>query len=121
VNGDVFCDYPFAQARLPVGRDTHLVLVPNPPQHPAGDFGLERGLALADAPVRHTFSGIAAYRREFFAGCTGGAFPLKPLLIRAMGAGRCSAELYRGSWEDVGTKERLEALNGPPAGSPVTG
>jgi hypothetical protein len=29
-----------------------------------------------------------------------------------MAAGRCSAELYRGSWEDVGTKERLEALNG---------
>ena len=33
------------------------------------------------------FSGIAAYRREFFAGCTGGAFPLKPLLIRAMAGG----------------------------------
>jgi MurNAc alpha-1-phosphate uridylyltransferase len=111
VNGDVYSDYPFAQARLPPGRDAHLVLVPNPPQHPNGDFGLERGLALPDAAVRYTFSGIAVYRREFFAECVAGAFPLKPLLIRAMSAGRCSAEVYRGPWQDVGTIERLQALN----------
>ena len=111
VNGDVFSDYPFSRAVLAPGRNAHLVLVPNPPQHPTGDFGLERGLALPDAPVRYTFAGIAAYRREFFAGCTGGAFPLKPLLVRAMSAGRCSAELYRGLWQDVGTAERLLALN----------
>jgi MurNAc alpha-1-phosphate uridylyltransferase len=111
VNGDIYSDYPFAQARLPPGRDVHLVLVPNPPQHPNGDFGLERGLALPDAAVRYTFSGIAVYRREFFAECAAGAFPLKPLLIRAMSAGRCSAEVYRGSWQDVGTIERLQALN----------
>lgn len=111
VNGDVFSDYPFAEAWLPAGRDAHLILVPNPPQHPHGDFGLERGLAVPDAQVRYTFSGIAAYRPEFFAGCTGGAFTLKPLLIRAMAKGRCSAEVYRGSWQDVGTEERLHALN----------
>ena len=49
VNGDVFTDYPFAQAALAADRDAHLVLVPNPPQHPAGDFGLEGGLALPSA------------------------------------------------------------------------
>lgn len=111
VNGDVFSDYPLAEARLPPERDAHLVLVPNPPQHPNGDFGVERGLAAPDAGVRFTFSGIAAYRRELFAGCAGGAFPLKPLLIRAMAAGRCSAEIYRGVWHDVGSVDRLEALN----------
>jgi MurNAc alpha-1-phosphate uridylyltransferase len=36
---------------------------------------------------------------------------LKPLLLRAMGARRCAAQLYRGLWEDVGTPERLAALN----------
>jgi MurNAc alpha-1-phosphate uridylyltransferase len=111
VNGDVFTDYPFSRAALATGRDAHLVLVPNPPQHPHGDFGLEAGLAVPDARVRYTFSGIAAYRRELFAGCAGGAFPLKPLLVRSMAAGRCSAEVYGGSWEDVGTVERLTALN----------
>ena len=111
VNGDVFSDYPLAEARLPLERDAHLVLVPNPLQHPNGDFGVEGGLARPDAPVRFTFSGIAVYRRELFAGCTGGGFPLKPLLVRAMEAGRCSAEIHRGSWHDVGSIERLKALN----------
>jgi N-acetyl-alpha-D-muramate 1-phosphate uridylyltransferase len=111
VNGDVFSDYPLAEASLPLERDAHLILVPNPPQHPNGDFGVAGGLALPDAPVRFTFSGIAIYRRELFAGCAGGVFPLKPLLIRAMEKGRCSAEIYRGSWHDVGSIERLNALN----------
>jgi N-acetyl-alpha-D-muramate 1-phosphate uridylyltransferase len=111
VNGDVFTDYPFARAALAADRDAHLILVPNPPQHPAGDFGLEGGLALPSAPVQYTFAGIAVYRARFFEGCVDGVFPLKPLLLRSMAAARCSAELYSGSWEDVGTAERLQALN----------
>jgi N-acetyl-alpha-D-muramate 1-phosphate uridylyltransferase len=111
VNGDIYTDFPFASLELASDRDAHLVVVPNPVQHPLGDFGLERGLALPDAPSRHTFSGIAVYRCEFFAGCTDGAYPLKPLLLRSMAAKRCSAQLYAGLWEDVGTPERLQALN----------
>jgi MurNAc alpha-1-phosphate uridylyltransferase len=116
VNGDILTDYPFAQLTLAEGRDAHLVLVPNPPQHPRGDFGLVEGAAVAAAAERFTYSGIAVLRPEFFAGCEDGTFPLKPLLLRAMAAGRCSAELYRGGWEDVGTPARLEALNRPMAG-----
>ena len=111
VNGDIFTDYAFERLHLPQGRDSHIVLVPNPPQHPRGDFGLERGSAVAAAATQYTFGCIAVYRPEFFAGCTDGAFPLKPLLLRSMAAGRCSAELYTGPWEDVGTPERLRALN----------
>jgi MurNAc alpha-1-phosphate uridylyltransferase len=112
VNGDVFTDFPFRRAALERARDAHLILAPNPPQHPAGDFGLEHGLALPSGNPRHTFTGIAVYRAEFFANCADGAFPLKPLLLRSMAAQRCSAELYQGLWEDVGTVERLRALNG---------
>ena len=111
VNGDVYTDFPFETLRLASNRDAHLVLVPNPPQHAQGDFGLEHGLALAAAASRHTFSGIALYRASFFDGCTDGVFPLKPLLVRSMAAGRCSAELYPGVWEDIGTADRLRALN----------
>lgn len=111
VNGDIFTDYPFEQLALEEGRDAHLVLVPNPPQHPRGDFGLEEGLAVPEAGQKYVFSGIAAYDSRFFAGCTDGTFPLKPLLLRAMAAQRCSAELYRGVWQDVGTPQRLQALN----------
>ena len=93
VNGDVYTDFPFDTLRMAAERDAHLVLVPNPPQHPQGDFGLEQGLAIAAAASRYTFSGIALYRAAFFAGCSDGVFPLKPLLLRSMAAGRCSAEL----------------------------
>jgi MurNAc alpha-1-phosphate uridylyltransferase len=111
VNGDIYTDFPFETLRVAADRDAHLVLVPNRPQHPRGDFGLEQGLALGAAPSQYTFSGIAVYRSTFFAGCTDGVFPLKPLLLRSMAAERCSAELYTGVWEDVGTPERLQALN----------
>jgi len=112
VNGDIFTDFPFERVALGDAHDAHLVLVPNPPQHPAGDFGLTRGLAVPSAPRQFTFAGIAAYRPAFFAGCADGVFPLKPLLLRAMSLERCAAELYEGVWEDVGTPERLAALNG---------
>jgi MurNAc alpha-1-phosphate uridylyltransferase len=111
VNGDILTDFCFADLRIAGDRDAHLVLVPNPPQHPQGDFGLAHGSALPSAAQQFTFAGIAIYRSAFFAGCTAGAFPLKPLLLRSMASGRCSAQLYSGLWEDVGTAERLRALN----------
>ena len=111
VNGDIYTDFPFDTLEIACGRDAHLVLVPNPPQHPQGDFGLERGLAQPAAASQYTFSGIAVYQGVFFAGCSDGPFRLKPLLLRSMAANRCSAELYSGRWEDVGTLERLAALN----------
>jgi MurNAc alpha-1-phosphate uridylyltransferase len=110
VNGDIYTDIDFAKLGLSSEQHAHLVLAPNPPQHPAGDFGLADGLALADAEVRYTFSGVGVYRSALFEGCTGGAFALKPLLLRAMGSRRCSAELHTGRWTDVGTPERLAAL-----------
>jgi N-acetyl-alpha-D-muramate 1-phosphate uridylyltransferase len=111
LNGDNYTDYPLDRAALPPGRDVHLVLVQNPPQHPKGDFGLANGLALPSAAVQYTYAGIAVYRPAFFADCIDGAYPLKPLWVKSMAAGRCSAELYSGFWEDVGTVERLHALN----------
>jgi MurNAc alpha-1-phosphate uridylyltransferase len=111
VNGDIFTDYPFERLRIGAGHDAHLVLTPNPPQHPGGDFGLENGLAFPEAAEQFTFTGVAAYREEFFRGCLDGVQLLMPLWLRSMAARRCSAELYRGIWEDVGTPERLKALN----------
>jgi N-acetyl-alpha-D-muramate 1-phosphate uridylyltransferase len=85
-------------------------MVPNP-SYLKGDFGMERGEAQATAADLYTFSGIAVYRPAFFADCVDGIFPLKPLMLRSMAAGRCSAQLYAGLWEELGTPERLAALN----------
>ena len=111
VNGDVYSDYPLDTLRLPANCDANLVLVPNPAQHPRGDFGFAAGRALAEAAQRWTFAGIAIYRSSFFAGYADGPQALKPLMVRSMNAGRCASEIFTGVWEDVGTPERLRALN----------
>jgi N-acetyl-alpha-D-muramate 1-phosphate uridylyltransferase len=113
VNGDIYSDFPFATLQLDDARDAHLVLVPNP-SYLRGDFALQAGDARQSGDSLYTYSGIAMYRPEFFRGCELGAFPSKPLMLRSMAAGRCSAELYKGQWEDVGTPERLAALNAQP-------
>jgi len=136
VNADVWTD--FDHARRPVlddGALAALVLVPNPPQHPQGDFALVPRAAtgaalplpgattaraatlLADvvadptAAPRYTFSGIGVYRPEFFAGCMPGKFPLLPLFRAASAAGRLRGSLYRGQWSDIGTPQRLRELD----------
>jgi MurNAc alpha-1-phosphate uridylyltransferase len=113
VNGDSYTDFPFETLAIEAKYDSHLVLVPNP-SYLKGDFGFERGEARAAAAELFTFGGIAVYRSVFFAGCQDGVFPIMPLWRRSMAAGRCSAQLYTGLWEDVGTPERLAALNKGP-------
>lgn len=110
VNGDVFTDFDFAALSIAPEAWAHLLLVPNPVQHPQGDFALEDGRVVETGSARWTYSGIGLYRAQLFDGCRAGRFPLLPQLRRAIAAGRLSGEVYRGSWSDVGTVERLTAL-----------
>jgi MurNAc alpha-1-phosphate uridylyltransferase len=110
VNADVFTDFDFATLSIAPGAWAHLVLVPNPVQHPQGDFALEDGRVVETGSTRWTYSGIGLYRPRLFEGCEAGRFPLLPLLRRAIAAGSLSGEVFRGSWSDVGTVERLAAL-----------
>ncbi len=113
VNGDVWTDYPFAQLferELAAKQLFHLVLVPNPAQHPRGDFALQEQQLVAAGEPRYTYSGIGLYRPELVANEPAGRFPLAPLLRTAIAEGRASGELYSGDWRDIGTPERLAAL-----------
>lgn len=108
VNGDIWTDCDFAALRAPIKGLAHLLLVNNPPHHPAGDFALVDGVVRDDASLpRLTYSGIAILHPQLFAACRGGAFKLAPLLREAMARGLVSGEHFTGRWVDVGTHERL--------------
>lgn len=118
--GDVYApDFRFdgetAERFVHSGDLAHLFLVPNPVQHPQGDFALDadgRAHVGAGAEVRWTYSTIGLYRAELFAALAPGSkAPLRPLLEQAMTAGRVGAQVYTGAWHDVGTPRRLQALN----------
>jgi N-acetyl-alpha-D-muramate 1-phosphate uridylyltransferase len=111
VNADIWTDIDFAAVALEEHAHARLLLIPNPPHHPGGDFGLEGDLVVTRDTDRYTYSGVGVYRPEFFGGCTPGRFPLLPLLNRAIGAGLVRGEVHRGEWCDVGTVERLASLD----------
>ncbi len=106
-----------AAAALQPGDLAHLWLVPNPPQHPGGDFGLARDRATAggDGP-RHTWSGFGIFRPAFVdelmaALPVGEKARLRPYLDAAIVQRRLGATLWDGAWADIGTPERLRALD----------
>lgn len=124
INGDVFIpNFPIhelinrvSQLRNQDQWLAHLILVPNPPQHPNGDFWLD-GQLVRDKDqlgkqVNLTFSGIGIYHRTLFNSLTPGqSAKLTPILRKAMADNRVSGEKYLGSWHDVGSPERLTELN----------
>lgn len=106
-------------------RLAHLWLVPNPPYHPRGDFGMSSdGLGLADGAgpngLTYTYANLAICRAQLCAGITvGTVMPLAPLLRDGMKEQRIGVEVYPGRWENVGTPEQLAGL-GPATTSAQT-
>lgn len=121
-NGDVYVEFDYGRLRLILtgmaanpDHLAHLVLVDNPPHHSEGDFvliGDRVSLPLAANRAALTFSGIGCYRPDLFSGVAPGQKQaLAPLLCAAMAGEKISGEHFRGRWEDVGTPERLAALD----------
>lgn len=117
LNGDVWTTMDFAPL-LDVDLNdnlAHLVLVENPQQHPEGDFTLAEGKAYTfDQQVEGenlTFSGVSVISPKIFEGLEAGKRPLAPLLKAAMLNHQVVASKLVGIWVDVGTPERLTALD----------
>lgn len=128
--GDVFAPgFEFTQKSVSdfkaSGKLAHLWLVPNPEHNPQGDFGLsENGLALnlpkGSTEPKFTYSAIGLYRHALFSPPFCGIRPgnpqgikaaLAPLLRAAMHLQLVSAEVFEGSWADIGTPQRWLEIN----------
>jgi MurNAc alpha-1-phosphate uridylyltransferase len=121
VSGDVYTDFDYAQldthaATLAAQAEPgmHLVMVPNPPFHRAGDFALaaDGRLSLDDGAARYTFGNIGLYDTRMFRALPRGTKrALSPYYREAIAQRRASGELYEGRWENVGTQAQLAALD----------
>ncbi|MES2857618.1 MAG: nucleotidyltransferase family protein [Pseudomonadota bacterium] len=123
VNGDIWTDVDFAS--LPRDPDglAHLVMVDPPAQATQGDFALDAGgLVRSDGAHRLTYAGLGVYRPQLLDGWrqhsrdagaeeTPPRFRLAPILRAHMASGNIRGEDHRGRWTDVGTPERLRALD----------
>lgn len=116
VNGDIWTDFDFSllkKAASQLGEAQGLlVLVDNPSHHPGGDFCLSpTGLVSDSGSPKLTFAGIGLYRPSLFDEVADGAHPLAPVLRRAMQKFQIKGIHHGGEWRDIGTPERLQALD----------
>ncbi|WP_250538513.1 MULTISPECIES: N-acetylmuramate alpha-1-phosphate uridylyltransferase MurU [unclassified Caballeronia] len=119
VSGDVFCDFDYASLHQRASQlasmnepGMHLVMVPNPPFHPKGDFALRDGVLAFDGEPRYTFGNIGLYDTRMFRDLAPGTRrALTPYYRETIEAGRASGERYEGRWENVGTPAQLRALD----------
>lgn len=125
VSGDVFTAFDYASLRPQAKRmaalptpGMHLVMVPNPPFHPQGDFSLDAAgrLYLPDAAPATasplTFGNIALYDLRLFDGIAPGTrMALTPLYRHSIAAAQASGERFDGIWENIGTPAQLAALD----------
>jgi len=119
VNGDVWTDYPFKKLLSrdwPESMDAHLVMGPNPVYHGRGDFYLDENNSVRYPDKddnTFTFSGISVMRPEIFALYPSASeyFAIRDVLASGIKAGCVNGECFRGTWWDVGTLDRFQALN----------
>lgn len=120
VSGDIWTTFDYgtlvaradAMARDPQAPRVHLVMVPNPPYHPEGDFVLADGMLRTEGGPKLVYGNIGLHDTALFRDLPRGlALRLLPLWRDWMARGLVSGERYDGRWANVGTPSDLAALD----------
>lgn len=107
LSADVISDYNLNQLPALSHQWAHLVLVPNPDFHNAGDFGLIDGCVDVAASPKYTFGNISVLHPALFQGCELKRFPLREVFMKAIAAQKMTGEIYHGPWYNVGNPSQL--------------
>ena len=93
----------------------HLLLTANPEHHPQGDFAIVDGELSSQLPHHqcYTFTGISVLSPDLIAAYPNkrATFPLAEVFHYAIDKHLLSAEIIDSHWCDIGTPERLQALD----------
>lgn len=134
VNCDVWTDYPFQKLTHVLENKMnennseehklgHLILVNNPAHNAQGDFHLANNHKVelidpalqsnGDTTKNYTYAGIAVYHPKLFQQYkTASAQAMLPILKDAIMKEQITGEFYNGLWSDIGTPDRLAAIQG---------
>jgi len=112
VNGDVWCDLDFSSIprSLESNDQSLLYLVQQPEWRERGDFSLVNGRVVESESPQYLYAGIALYHPSILEGAKVEKFSIVPRLKQAIASDRVAGILHPGEWDDVGTPERLHAI-----------
>ncbi|PWY56819.1 nucleotidyltransferase family protein [Legionella qingyii] len=112
VNADIYTDFDFSQLQPENTDAIHVILVnKNPALNHPGDFGLINQTQLSNSNREYTLAGICCYHPQIFTHYKQGRYSVAPIIRQYAEQNKVTACLYDGVWFDIGTLERLQAVN----------
>ena len=111
ISSDIYTDYDYASLRrLRMKKQAHLIMVDNPEHHTGGDFSIDSDGILRMTGDRLNWASIGVFEPRFFSRMKPGRCKLRVLFDEAVALGEITGEYFTGLRVDVGTPERLRAL-----------
>ena len=119
VAADVYAEFDYSRLVGPRAEileggpvRSHLVMVPNPPFRPGGDYSLSSAGRVGFEEPRWTWAGIGLFHTGLLREIPiGKKIPLLPFFADWIGRGVVNGELYDGVWDNLGTPEQLHDLD----------